>query len=187
MTTASTPSPIPSSTSTPVESMIIGLDSISYEHDGRVDVIALDDGASVLAIFESINGFLPTGNEIESAPGYPTGLIAFRWSEVIVTVSDQGPANFVILSPTINGVSIQTTEGIAVGSSRSEVMAAGVRDYVDEDKDGTADHLALGSREVPGTRSLDRDGFVGAEFLLLVMYGDTVERILVPANDFSDL
>jgi hypothetical protein len=168
--------------------MIIGLDSISYEHDGRMDVIALDDGASVLALFESINGFLPTGTEIETAPGYPTGLLTYRWSEVIVTVSDQGPANFVILSPTINGVSIQTAEGgIAVGSSRSDVRAAGVRDYMDEDKDGVADHLALSSREVPGTRSLDRDGFVGAEFLLLVMYGDTVERILVPANDFSDI
>ncbi len=167
--------------------MTIGLDSVSYEHDGRVDVIALDDGASVLALFESINGFLPTGTEIEYPPGYPTGLFTYRWSEVIVAVSDQGPADFVILSPTINGVPIQTTEGIAVGSSRSEVVAAGVRDYMDEDDDGVADHLALGSREVPGTRSLDRDGFVGAEFLLLVIYGDTVERIIVPANDFSDL
>ena len=167
--------------------MIIGLDRISYEHDGRVDVVALDDGASVLALFESINGFLPTGTEIEYPPGYPTGLFTYRWSEVILTVSDQGPADFVILAPTINGVSIQTTQGIAVGSSRSEVIAAGGRDYVDEDEDGTADYLALGSREVPGTRSLARDGFVGSEFFLLVMSGDTVERIGVPANDFSDI
>ena len=186
---ASTPSPSSSSAPASVGQMVIGLDSISHERDGSVDEIALDDGAALLALFESLNGFMPTGTEIEIFPGYPTGLFTYEWSEVMVTVSDQGVGySVVILAPTVNGVPIRTQEGIAVGSPRSDVITAGARDEWDEQpQDGIAEDLSLGSREVPGTHSLSRPGSVGSEFLLLRMDGDTVARIIVPANDFSDI
>ena len=181
-------SPSSSSTPLPIEQMTIGLDGISYEHDGIVDTVSLADGSAILALFESVNGYMPTGTEFEFFAGYPTGLFTYKWSEVIVTVSDQGPTyNLVLLAPAVNSVPIRTHGEIAVGSTRMEAIAAGARDEWDNDKDGIAEELALGAREVPGTHSLSRPGSVGSEFLLLVMDGDNVVRIIVPGDDFSDI
>ncbi len=44
-----------------------------------------------------------------------------------------------------------------------------------------------GGQEVPDTQSLTRPGSVGILYELFVLEGDTVIRILAPANDFSDL
>lgn len=167
--------------------LTITLDGISYAHDGSVDMVSLDDGAAILALFESLNGSIPDGTRLEVFPGQDSGLTRYQWGEVIVLVSDQGPASVTILAPAIKGVPIRTQEGVMVGSTRSDAVAASARDDWDEDGDGVADYLALGSREVPGTQSLSRPGLVGSEYLLLVMEGDNVEQIMVPANDFSDI
>ena len=81
---------------------------------------------------------------------------------------------------------MRTVEGISVGSSRGEAIAAGARDGFDSDDDGVADELHIGRQEVPGTQSYLTDD-VGILFVNLRLEGDVVSSMSSAGNDFRDI
>lgn len=184
--------PTPDASPTPtisVDQLTITLEGIVYSHDDTDELVPLSDGQGLLALFQKLTGVMPTGVDLESPfEGYDWKQTSYEWSEVRVVVSHDGETGSIgILAPVVNGVPIRTEEGISVGSERAEVLAAHGWDIYDENGDGIAEAMGLGSREVPGTESLSHLGAVGVEYILLVMKGGAVEQILIPANDFSDV
>lgn len=172
-----------------VDQLTITLDGIVHSHDDNHELVPLSDGQGLLALFQKLTGVMPAGVVLGS-PYENTGWqqTSYEWSAVRVVITPEGKASGIrILAPAVNGVPIQTQEGISVGSKRAEVVAAHGWDIYDENGDGLAETIGLGSREVPGTQSLSHLGAVGIEYILLVMTGDAVEQILVPADDFSDV
>lgn len=182
--------PTPDTSPTPtisVSQLTITLDGLVYSHDDNDELVPFSDGQGLLALFQKLTGFMPAGVALESPfEGYDWKQTSYEWSGVRVVVSEDGEASAIrILTPAVHGVPIQTQEGISVGSKRAGVLAAHGWDIYDENGDGLAEAIGLGSREVPGTQSTSHVGAVGVEYILLVMKGDAVEQILIPANDFS--
>ncbi len=106
------------------------------------------------------------------------------WPGFTVTVPNDGStrgATVRVTTPTVSGHPVVTTGGIGVGSTRAEAVAAGAT----EGFDSTA--LRLDTRDVPGTQSLQRPGEVGREYVMLVLDGDAVTQLILPANDYSDI
>jgi hypothetical protein len=180
------PSPTPTAT-VAVETLTVTLDGLLYEGGAGDESISLEDPEALLQLVEQLTGQPRTGVDIEDPWGQGDVMgVKYEWADIIVSVFGER-ANLIVRTPALGDVPVSTEEGITVGSSRSEALAAGARDGWDADGDGVADFLELGAREVPGTQSLSRPGEVGIEYLSLGMKGDVVERIDLPANDFSDL
>lgn len=191
-TSPTTSQPTPDASPTPaisVDQLTITLDGIVYSHDDNDQLVPLSDGQGLLELFHKLTGVMPAGVDLESPfEGSEWKQTSYEWSGVRVVLSPDGEASGIrVIAPAVNGVPIQTKEGISVGSKRAEVLAAHGWDIYDGNGDGLAEAIGLGSREVPGTQSLSHLGAVGIEYILLVMKDDAVEQILIPANDFSDV
>jgi hypothetical protein len=189
-TGASTPEAAPSSTSAPASAaeLIVTLDTIEYRENGGTEIVALDQPGPLVALIEQLSGQPPAEEEIEDPWGNGDVFgTSFRWADVTIASLDQGPVTVTFLSPTVGDAEVKTAEGIGVGSTRAEVLAAGGWGEWDGDGDGAAELINLGMRTVPETTSLSRPGEVGAEFIGLSLNGDIVERMWSPSNDFSDL
>lgn len=182
------PSPIPTPSPTPADELVLTLDDITYVHGGGSEVIPYSDGASVLSLFAGLTGVTPEGEKVEGQFAWvDPDHRSYTWSEVSLGVSGTGEAGIRVTAETVAGVPIRTEQGISVGSTRADVLAAGALEEYDDDNDGVADVLALGAREVPGTQSLSRPGSVGIEYITVLMDGDQVESIISNGNDFSDI
>ena len=180
---SATPEPTPESAG----ELVVGIDGITYEHDGQTQDYPFEsDGEYLLALVEELTGEPRQGVPIEGPYGSDWGT-GYEWDEMSVIVHNEENTSVRVSSPTVGEVPITTTEGLSVGSSRDEVVAAGGRDGWDEDQDGVADYMDLGEQEVPGTQSLARPGEVGILFVLVELDDDTVVEIQSPANDFSDI
>jgi hypothetical protein len=132
-------------------------------------------------------GEAPAVSDIEDPWGNGTSVgTRFDWEGISVSLFD-GFASVWVRSPRVGEARVQTAEGVAVGSTRAQALAAGAWDSWDEEGDGVAEWLGIGSREAPGTSSLRDPGSVGIEYVLLKVEGDVVTEIQAPANDFSDL
>ncbi|HWL79097.1 hypothetical protein [Microbacterium sp.] len=179
--TASTPAQ-PS----PAREVVLSVEAFAYTHDDVTETISLDDGPGILAALEEITGHAPPAVELDG--WYDRGLVEYEWPEVrvLMSVEDQSQVWITVSAPEIDGVPFRTAEGIAVGSTRADAVAAGAVDLWDEDQDGIADHLQLGRHEVPGTTSLVT-GEIGILFVELAVEDDVVSRISAPMNDFSDI
>jgi hypothetical protein len=165
----------------------VTLDGLTVTGDATEESAALEDPDAVLALVEELTGQARVGVDIPNpwGEGDPVGTL-YEWDGVTVSVIGER-ASLVVRAATVGGASFQTEQGVAVGATRAEAVAAGAWDDWDEDGDGVADYLGIGEREVPGTESLSRPGETGIEYVMLGVKGDVVEQIHVPANDFSDL
>ena len=185
-----TPDATPAATSAPASDgeLIVTLDAVEYRQDGRTEVVTLDQPRALVALIEELTGQRPTQKDIQDPWGNGEVVgTSFAWTSASISSFDQGPTTVTFLSPTLGDVDLTTAEGISVGATRDEVIAAGGWGESDSDGDGLADWMNLGMREVPETNSLQRPGEVGAEFIGLSMKADKVDRIWSPSNDFSDL
>ncbi|MFB7892175.1 hypothetical protein ACFC1I_08250 [Microbacterium sp. NPDC056044] len=185
---ATTPTPTP----TFQNELIVGIEGVTYEHDGVVDEFLFEGAAEaeqLLVAVEELTGQPRTGEEIEGPYGGYWGT-SYTWDGVKVIVAGENAdrVSVAITAPIIGGVRIVTEDGdLSVGSSREDAVASGARDGWDADSDGIADWLEVGELEVPDTNSLVNPGEVGIMFVLLGMTGDTVTEIQSPGNDFSDI
>ena len=181
------PSPSPTSSSvaspppTPADRVVeISVDGLAID-DGPV--IAYDDADGAVAALTEAFGSSPTEAPVDGPYG---GVYAgYDWQGTKATVRETRID--LVVSADAPGVIVRTPEGIGIGSTRAEAMAAGAVDGWDEDGDGVAESLSIGVREVPGTSSLVHPGKVGVEYILLVLTGDVVTRMITGGNDFSDL
>lgn len=190
------PSPSPSATVSPTASetppaatgqLTVTLDGVSFADATGTRSVAFDDGPALLQLLEQITGELPTGEPIDGPYGGPAGLVSYAWDGIIAIVHESGPATIAVTASAIGAVAITTDHGLAVGASRSDLLAAGAWTLVEDEDPGTASELGLGGRDVPDTSSPSGTGMLGREFPLFLLKGDIVTEIQVPSNDFSDL
>ena len=173
-------------TPAPVGELRIGTDGVRFEVGGSTTVFPFDaDGEALLALVEELTGQPRQGEEIEDPYGgrWGTGYI---WDEISISVGDESTSVRVV-APAIGGVPVMTAEGLTIGSTHDEVVAAGGREGWDADGDGTADYLDLGATEVSNTESLSRPGELGIVFVTVELADDAVVEIQAPANDFTDV
>ncbi|MFJ6533239.1 hypothetical protein [Microbacterium sp. NPDC091662] len=170
-------SPSPTSADRVVE---ISVDGLSVD-DGAV--VAYDDPDGAVNALTDAFGSAPTEGPVEG----PYGAVysGYDWQGTKATVRETRID--LVVSTDAPGVIFRTPEGIGIGSTRAEAMAAGAADGWDEDGDGVADYLSIGVREVPGTSSLVNPGEVGVEYIDLKITGDVVSRLSTGGNDFSDI
>jgi hypothetical protein len=161
-------------------------DGLSYDVGGGVDTVRFDAGNEVVSFVGGLADSAPTVSDIDDPWGTAVIGTLFEWDGVALSVFG-GVGDLRLRAAEIGGARLQTVEGIAVGSTRAEAMAAGAWADWDEDGDGVADHLGIGPREVPGTSSYAKPGSVGIEYVLLTIDDDVVTEIRVPVNDFSDI
>lgn len=182
---SATTSPIasPSETPTPTPTdrvVVISVDGLSV--DGT-RAISYTDAEGAVAALTDVFGSAPVEGPVEGPYG---GVYSgFDWEGTKATVRETRID--LVVSADATGVTFRTPEGIGIGSTRAEAMAAGAEAGWDEDGDGVADYLGLGMREVPGTSSLVHPGEVGVEFIDLQITDDVVTRLSTGGNDFSDI
>lgn len=129
-------------------------------------------------------GSAPVSSPVEGPYGGTLAYTSLDWSGLKLTVPDDGSTNgarVFVSTPTVAGHPIVTTGGIGVGSTRAEALAAGAVEGFD------ATELRLDVRDVPGTTSLQRAGETGRQYVMLVLEGDSVAAMHLPADDFSDI
>ncbi|WP_226533906.1 hypothetical protein [Microbacterium paraoxydans] len=179
----STPSSSPSASApaTPADRVVeISVEGLSIDEG---PVIAYDDPDGVVAALTDAFGSAPTEEPVEGP--YDSVYDGFEWDGTKAT-ADETRVNLIV-SADGPGVIFRTPEGIGIGSTRADAIAAGAEDEWDEDGDGVADYLKIGMREVPGTSSLVNPGEVGVEYILLTISDDVVTLISSGGNDFSDI
>lgn len=188
-TTGATPTPTPAITSAPSPSptstseervALITLDGTSV--DGA-PLVAYDDPDALIDTLSDLLGSAPEESQVEGP--YSTVWTAYDWATVRALLT--GTRITLTVSGDAPGVVFTTEQGIGIGSTRAEAMAAGAEDEWDEDGDGIADYLKLGMREAPGTQSLSNPGAVGVEFLTLKVTDDVITSVSSGGNDFSDI
>lgn len=174
------PSSSPSETPDAAEARV-AVDGLSID-DGPL--IAYTDHEAVLAALGDIVGPVPAAQGPDEY-----GFTSYDWDGAVrLNVPEAGPAALWIGSADTPGVVFTVADGIGIGSSRADALAAGAEELpMDDDGDGVKDYLAVGTREVPGTTSLVRPGEVGVQYVMLALDGDTVSKIFGLADDFSDL
>lgn len=187
------PSPGRSSTTAPVveqtqeEKLVVDVAGVSFTHDGTTETISYDQPAALKDLLTEVSGSAPAETALETSPGYASGMIRYDYGGILLVTGEQGPARIHVETAEFHGIPVTTADGIGVGSARSDVMSAGAREGFDENGDGIADWLNLGSVEVPGTQSLTTPGTTGVQFVLIGLDGDVVQKMIVPSDDFSDL
>ena len=180
-TPTAAPETTPSATPTPADRVVeISVDGIAID-DGAV--IAYDESDMMIAGLADVFGSAPTEGPVEGP--YGSVYAGYGWEGTTATVRETRID--LVVSADAPGVIFRTPEGIGLGSTRAEAMAAGAVDGWDEDGDGVADYLSIGMREVPGTVSLTNPGAVGVEYIDLKITGDVVSRLTSGGNDFSDI
>jgi hypothetical protein len=187
--TPASSSPTPSPTVEIDPQIVVSLDGIVVTDESGTRSAAFEDPAGLLDLLEDTTGELPEPEKVENFPGYDSAFVNYTWDGLRVFTDSalEGPASVAITGPSLSGVPIQTEEGLAVGSTRAELLDAGAWGIVDTEDPATAEYVGLGEREVPGTESLTHPGSVGILYTLFRLDGDTVTQINVPANDFSDV
>jgi len=180
-TPSATSGPAASPSPTPADRIIeISVDGLSV---GDGPLVTLDDPDGVVAALTDAFGSTPTEGPVEGP--YSTVYDGYEWPGTKATVRET--LIDLVVSADAPGVIFRTPEGIGIGSTRAEAMAAGAVDGWDEDGDGIADYLSIGVKEVPGTSSLVNPGEVGVEYIDLKITGDVVTRLSTSGNDFSDI
>ena len=76
------PSGSPSPTPEAAPRLLLSVDSVTYEHDGGVDVVALDEGDALVGLIEQIGG---AGTEEEFDGPYDSeGGTRYRWEGLTI-------------------------------------------------------------------------------------------------------
>jgi hypothetical protein len=185
---AAQPSETPTPTPTPAGAISLGVAGIAFTDGGESKTLSFDDPQLLLAFVEELTGEPRAGEDFEDPWGNgDTWGTLYTWDDIRVSVRKDGPASVVILATTVGGIPVRTASGIAVGSTRDDVLAMGGWDGWDADGDGQADYLGVDGHEVEGVESLSRPGQPGREFILVELDGDVVTELQSPSNDFSDI
>ncbi|WP_435743633.1 hypothetical protein [Microbacterium sp. PMB16] len=192
-TPSSSPSSAPSSTASAEPEvdpqLTVTLDGLTFTDDDGTTEATFEDSDALLSLLEKATGELPAPEAVEDMPGYELNLETYTWDGLQVTADSTGesPSWVTVTGAEVDGIPIATEEGLTVGSTRADLLAAEAWALVDTEDPATATELGLGGREVPDTQSLTHPGSVGIIYVLFVLDGDEVTRIMSPSNDFSDL
>jgi len=159
--------------------LILTLDGASIAAGSTLDysITAVDAWSAAL-------GVAPSRSAVQGPYGEAGTFTALEWPGFTLTVPDDGStrgASVRVSTPTVAAHPVVTSGGIGVGSTRAEAVAAGATEGFDSSE------LRMDTRDAPGTQSSQRPGEVGREYVKLVLDGDSVVQIILPANDFGDI
>ena len=186
-TPSAEPSPTETVTPAPAEpsALVLSLDGLEVQDDtgATLQSATFDDPDATLALLGDVLGSTPTPTE------YPEfGSKTYEWPGVLFGVASEDFSWFRSEAADLGGLTLQTTDGIHLGSTRAEVTALSPFDLqYDMDGDGTSDLLGLEQQTVPGTQSLSFPGQPGTAFVEVQLVGDTVTVLRAPSNDYSDV
>ncbi len=186
-TSAQTPTAEPSETAAPdaAVGLVLSLDGVTVSMADGSESIDLSQGDAMIALLTDVAGAEPTIERLPPWEGMDLRLTRYSWDGLWLTQHDDGAVmGLSATGPTLNGVPVTTAEGIGVGASKADLLAAGAWS---QSQDGSEELFGLGSREVPGTNSLARPGSVGIEYMLVIVEGDQVVQLRAPANDYADI
>jgi hypothetical protein len=172
----------PTPTPTSRGEFVVATHGIEYTSGAGTRTAVFDDGADVVALLSDAAHITPPTGQ----PHTDIQTTEFDFDGATVMVPKAGRTWMFIDAGTINGIPVHTRQGITVGSTRTQVKAAGAEDSWDENNDGVADYLALEFVDVPGTQSLAHEGATGRDYLEMHLRGDVVVQMQAPANDYSD-
>ena len=187
---SSTTAPIAVESNTPEPEasgvLLLSAESVTYQHGDDSDVYPLDDGEALLRLLEELAGRAPDVSPVEGPYDSVWGT-GYEWPGLTVSIPTEGSTRLTVDAPSVGDVRIETANGIAIGSSRADVVAAGAFDVFDSDGDGVADQFGLDPVEAPGTESLATPGSAGIIYVLTLIERGTVVQFELPANDFTDI
>jgi hypothetical protein len=180
------PEPTPSETSEPVATvLLISLEGVTVVNDD--DSVAAEasfaDGAAMLELLGEVAGSTPEGQV--NGDGYP--ITFYDWGQLSLSVVTDSGSSLSVGDDEFAGLAVHTDDGIHVGSPRSDAALAAGFEGSDFDGDGQADYLGIEAVENPDVESLERPGEPGVDFIMAVIEGDTVARLITPSSDYGDL
>ena len=170
--------PAPSETGTPTSgptgpaTLILGVHGLTYvDGDEATEdpATSREDPAAGLALLTDLFG-APEEQTTEFGTFYDWGA---------VTSSDSGWLNVRFSEAELDGIQLQTSQGVKVGDPREAVTA------YDPFDDGEI--LGLEAEPEPGTDSLSHPGDGGTSYIAVFFDGDTVSGLAAPAGDWRDL
>jgi len=179
-------SPTPTHTPAPDRApaaIVMTLDELRLvdTEDAVLETVSVRDG--------DVTGFLADAlgepATVSTDEGY--GFEFHDWPGIRVIPLADGRGGWVAFTAAeANGLALRTEEGLMVGATREQAIAAGaVEGFVDDDSG--YDILQLDTRDEPGTESLERPGETGVVYVAIIVENGVVSQIGVPGNDFSDL
>ncbi|GAA5028875.1 hypothetical protein ACFQRL_06850 [Microbacterium fluvii] len=181
------PSPTASETVTTAV-LVVSTTGVAVQSGSAVEEIAYSDGAALVAAVTAASGIDPVVTEEDVPAPYEGTVTTYDWGDGAVVMVGDGPGvSISVRRETLAGLPVSTPSGIAVGSDRADVLAAGGLAISDEDQDGTPEQLSVDPLDAAGTESLTSPGTVGTTFVLVILDGDTVSGIQAPGNDFADV
>jgi hypothetical protein len=185
-TDKATPEPSPSETAEPVATvLLISLDGVAVVNDDE-SVAAeapFSDGVAVLELLVDLAGSTPEAQV--NSEGYP--ITFYDWGPLSLTVVTDAGATLSVGDDEFAGLAVHTADGIHAGSSRADAAAVASYDGKDFDGDGQPDYLGLEAAANPAVESLELPGQPGTDFIMLVIQGDVVTRLITPSSDYGDL
>jgi hypothetical protein len=177
-TVTEAPEPVPTA-------LVLSLDGLAIQDEtgATLQSATFDDPDATLALLGELLGSTPTPTE------YPEfGSKTYEWPGVLFGVASEDFSWFRSEAADLGGLTLQTTDGIHLGSTRAEVTALSPFDLqYDMDGDGTSDLLGLEQETVPGTQSLNFPGQPGTAFVEVQLVSDAVTVLRAPSNDYSDV
>lgn len=182
---SSAPQPTPAETTEAPpqpEAIVVSTDGVSLVDDAGASVAeaGFDDAAGVLAFLGDWVGPVPAGTTTEFSTVY-------EWTGVTLLVNGDF-ATIDVTAAMAGDLDIRTADGIAVGSTRADVVALSPFDIgYDGDGDGQPDSYGLEPRPEPGTNSLTDPGAVGTTYIEAFTRDDAVWRLVSPAGDWRDV
>jgi hypothetical protein len=166
--------------------VVVSLDDVTLLNDDEsvAGQAPFSDGAAILALLGTAFGSTPAGEIDEHFQ-----LTSYRWNGVRLITHDWDGSGWMLIEVAeVSGVNLVTTDGIAIGDTRTAVEAvAGFDPQLDQDGDGKSDLLGLQPRPFPGAQSLYVIGEPGTEFVEIDFTGDLVTAIRTPSSDFHDV
>lgn len=179
-----------SPSATPVDSqpsaVIVSVDDIAVVDAGGVSLSSAPF-TQAEAVIDFVTGLEGSAPEVDDSLLSHKGLVTYTWPGVRCIVSGS-EALLVVEVDEIGGLPLRTSDGIQVGSSRSDVLGLSPVDTgSDQDGDGTSDVFGLEARPAPGTESLVNPGQEGVDYIEVSLSGDAVVNIRAPFGDYRDL
>jgi hypothetical protein len=163
--------------------LVLSLDALTVrDQDGAaLESAPLADPDAAIALVSSLTGVTP---EPEDQGKFG---MSYEWPEITLNVNFSA-TSVRVMSATVAGLPVSTSQGIHVGSSRSDVIALDpfVEEY-DGDGDGLPDLYGLEPVSVPEHESLSHPGNPGTDYITVFMSGDTVVSLGAPGGDYRDI
>ncbi|NYF11581.1 hypothetical protein HDC94_002737 [Leifsonia sp. AK011] len=179
--TISTPSPTPEAPAP--AALVLSLDALTLQdqNGAALESAPLADPDAAITLVSSLTGMTPDPEDNGKFG------MSYEWPEIRLTVNFS-VTSVRVMSATVAGLPVSTSQGIHVGSSRSDVVALDpfVQQY-DGDADGLPDIYGLEPVSVPEHESLSNPGNPGTDYIAVFMSGDTVASLGAPGGDYRDI